>query len=183
MTAVLAILVQSAQTVAMLETFAFGACAVLVLLATDLAVRRLAHRPDERASGARMLQAARVLSLFLIARTLATACRTGDLGADVAWAAVFGLCGLVAFELALVAGMRLLQNGGAAAEVAGERCDVPAPEWAARATWRHLFATLPMLDFASVRSDAVYVVPGGDRDAFSLRELQGDDYDYLVPIG
>lgn len=82
----------------------------------------------------------------------------------------------------LVTAMFLLQQDGAAAAVAGERCDLPEAQWTARATWRHLFATLPMLDFASVRGDAVYVVPGGDREAFSLRELQGEGYDYLVPI-
>ena len=39
-----------------------------------------------------------------------------------------------------------------------------------------------MFPFASVRSDAVYVTPGGERLGFSLRELQGKGYEYLLPV-
>ena len=82
----------------------------------------------------------------------------------------------------LVSAMFLLPGGGASARLLGERCDLPESAWRTRATWRHLLATLPQLDFASVRSNAVYVTPGGERAAFALRELRGPGYDYLLPI-
>jgi len=82
----------------------------------------------------------------------------------------------------LVSALLLLPNGGAAADLAAERCDLPEATWQSRATWRHLFATVAMLPFASVRSDAIYITPGGDRLGFALRELQGEGYEYLVPV-
>ena len=82
----------------------------------------------------------------------------------------------------LVSAMFLLQGGGPSARLAGERCDLPERDWRRRATWRHLFATLPLLDFTSVRGDALALTPGGDRLAFSLRELRGEGYDYLLPV-
>ncbi|HZN38685.1 MAG TPA: hypothetical protein VFD82_07770 [Planctomycetota bacterium] len=82
----------------------------------------------------------------------------------------------------LVSALFLLAADGASAQTVGERCDLPEDEWRTRATWRHLFATLPLLDFASVRNAALYLTPGGDRAAFSLRELQGEGYDYLLRV-
>ena len=82
----------------------------------------------------------------------------------------------------LVSALFLLSGEGASATVAGDRCALPEDEWQTRATWRCLFETLGMLDFASVRSCALYVTPGGDRQAFSLRELRGEGYAYLVPV-
>ena len=82
----------------------------------------------------------------------------------------------------LVSALFLLAADRASARTVGERCDLPESEWRTRATWRHLFATLPLLDFASVRSAALYLTPGGDRAAFSLRELQGEGYDYLLRV-
>ncbi len=82
----------------------------------------------------------------------------------------------------LVSAMFLLPANGASARSVGERCDLPESTWQQRATWRQLLATLPLLDFASVRSDAVYVTPGGDRLGLSKRELAGEGYDYLLPI-
>jgi len=82
----------------------------------------------------------------------------------------------------LVSAMFLVPGTGASAGTLGERCDLPEATWRRRSTWRHLFATLPMLDFGSVRSDALYVTPGGERAAFSLRELRGDGNDYLLPV-
>lgn len=95
----------------MLETFGFGIGAVLALLLLDLGVRRLARRPDEQSPGRRILQAARVFGMFLLAGTLATACHAGvDTVADIAWMGMFGLTGLLAFELALGLGQRTLGN-------------------------------------------------------------------------
>lgn len=82
----------------------------------------------------------------------------------------------------LVSALFLLPANGASADTVGERCDLPEDEWRTRSTWRHLITTLPLLDFASVHSAALYLTPGGDRAAFSLRELQGDGYDYLLRV-
>ncbi|MBP8298917.1 MAG: hypothetical protein KA020_01020 [Planctomycetes bacterium] len=82
----------------------------------------------------------------------------------------------------LVSAMFLLPTGGPSALLAGERCDLPESTWQRRSTWLRLFETLAMFPFASVRSDAVYVTPGGERLGFSLRELQGKGYEYLLPV-
>lgn len=85
-------------------------------------------------------------------------------------------------DFVLVSLLFLLPTGSRAAVLAGERCDLPEAQWRRRATYRHLFETVAMLDFGSVREAAVYLIPGGARHAFSLRELQGDGYDYLLPV-
>ena len=51
-----------------------------------------------------------------------------------------------------------------------------------RGTFRTLFATIGELDFASVRAAAAYLTPGNEALAFSRRELEGDGYDYLLPL-
>jgi hypothetical protein len=82
----------------------------------------------------------------------------------------------------LVSAMFLLPGDGESARLVGDRCDLPESDWRLRATWRHLFATLPLLDAATVRGDAIAITPGSERLAFSLRELRGDGYDYLLPV-
>lgn len=82
----------------------------------------------------------------------------------------------------LVSALFLLPQGGASAQRIGERCDLPEAQWMQRRTFHRLFETLPQFDARSVRGNAVYVTPGGDRLGFSLRELQGEGYDYLLPI-
>ncbi|MBL8753454.1 MAG: hypothetical protein JNK15_09150 [Planctomycetes bacterium] len=82
----------------------------------------------------------------------------------------------------LVSAMFLLPEHEASAELVGAACDLPESDWRRRETFRRLVETLPQLDFASVRGSAAYVTPGGERLAFSLRELQGEGYDYLLRI-
>lgn len=100
----------------MWETTAYGAGTALVLITIDAILRALCKRPAETNPGRRLLQAARVLSLFLLAATVATSCRTtSGLAADVAWMGMFGLAGLLAFELAQAIGLRALRGLGPAA--------------------------------------------------------------------
>ena len=100
----------------MLETMAIGATAALVLLLLDLGLRRLLGHPDDGSPTQRLLVAARVVAMFLLAATLATSCRTGDaLADDVLWMLVFGGAGLAAFELALTLGLLPLRGLVAAA--------------------------------------------------------------------
>lgn len=87
-----------------------------------------------------------------------------------------------AMEYALVSAFFLMPRGSSADVLLGERCDLPEAQWMQRDAFSLLIAALPQLRFASVRSDAIYVVPGGLDLAFSLRELQGDGYEYLLPI-
>ena len=88
----------------------------------------------------------------------------------------------VANDQALVSLVFLLQDGGEAAALAGERCDLPEEQWRARDTFRHLLETVAMLPFASVAADAIYVIPGGLDLAFSRRELESADYEHLLPV-
>ncbi|MEQ1632493.1 MAG: DUF350 domain-containing protein [Planctomycetota bacterium] len=100
----------------MLETIGFGAIAALVLLLLDLGLRQLTRHPDTGTAAQRLLLAARVAAVFLLASTLASACRTGEsLQDDVLWATVFGIGGLAAFELALDLGLRPFRGVRAAA--------------------------------------------------------------------
>lgn len=64
----------------------------------------------------------------------------------------------------------------------GERCDIAESEYFTRATFVHLLGTLPRLNFASVASDAIYVVPGTRAAGLSTQELQSEGYEYLRPL-
>jgi len=64
----------------------------------------------------------------------------------------------------------------------GERADLPEASWFTRATFAHLIATVPMLNFANVQADAVYIVPGNDTDGLSDDDLHGEGYEYLKPL-
>lgn len=61
----------------------------------------------------------------------------------------------------------------------GERCDVPETSYFDRLTFRRLYGAIPALNFANVRSHAVYLVPGGGRAGISEAELDGEGYEYL----
>ena len=82
----------------------------------------------------------------------------------------------------LVSALFLLPVGGTSAERVGERCDLPESQWRTRRTWRNLIETPTQLDWSSVRSSAVYATPGDLESGFSLRELTGEGYEYLLPI-
>src|SRR5687767_8573455 len=95
----------------MVVTLAYGAGAAVALLTVDAIVQALCRRGDEATPGRRLLQSGRVLSLFLLAGTVATACPTGQsLCDDLIWMAVFGLAGMLALELAQALGFRALRG-------------------------------------------------------------------------
>jgi uncharacterized membrane protein YjfL (UPF0719 family) len=105
----------------MLVTMAFALPAVLVLLALDAALRGKAVTPDETNAGNRMLLAARVLSWFLLAGTLATGCRVDDASgspdvwATLGWMAVFGTAGVAGLVAARAVGFAVMPGLAAAA--------------------------------------------------------------------
>jgi hypothetical protein len=76
----------------------------------------------------------------------------------------------------------LLERGSNSDLTLGERCDLPESAWLTRATFAHLIATIPMLNFANVQSDAVYLIPGNDTDGLSDDDLHGEGYEYLEPL-
>jgi hypothetical protein len=88
----------------------------------------------------------------------------------------------VRLDHVLVTVLFLLPSRGRSARLVGERCDLPEDRWMQRGTFRTLFATVGELDFASVRAAAAYLTPGNEALAFSRRELEGDGYDYLLPL-
>ena len=76
----------------------------------------------------------------------------------------------------------LLERDSNSDVTVGERCDLPEANWFTRATFAHLIATVPMLNFANVQADAVYIVPGNDTDGLSDDDLHGEGYEYLKPL-
>src|SRR5438094_10488214 len=60
-----------------------------------------------------------------------------------------------------------------------ERCDVPKSEYWTRLTFGRLIATVPLLNFANVVADAVYLAPGTEEDGFSMEDIHGGGYEYL----
>jgi hypothetical protein len=83
----------------------------------------------------------------------------------------------------LVTMMFLVELGSNADQTLGERCDIPESAWHDRQTFARLIATPPLLNFANIQADAVYLVPGNDQDGLSEDDLAGPDYAYLKPLG
>jgi hypothetical protein len=73
----------------------------------------------------------------------------------------------------------LVEGGSNSDQTLAERCDVPESEYWTRLTFGRLIATIPMLNFANVEADAVYLAPGSEEDGFSMEDLHGGGYEYL----
>lgn len=65
----------------------------------------------------------------------------------------------------------------------GQRCDIREDHYHTRQTFAHLVATVPLLNFAYVQADAVYLLPGSDEDGLSEDDLADEGYNYLKPLG
>jgi hypothetical protein len=66
-------------------------------------------------------------------------------------------------------------------ETLGERCDIPEDDYFKAATFGRLVDSIPLMNFANVRADAVYVAPGGERDGISELELR-EGWEHLKPL-
>lgn len=88
-----------------------------------------------------------------------------------------GSAGAALFTMAF-----LLVKGQAADEVAAERCDVAEPDFFKRSVFEALVALPPQFNFATVRADAIYVVPGDDDDGLTPVELADEGWSYLRPL-
>jgi hypothetical protein len=73
----------------------------------------------------------------------------------------------------------LVEGGSNSDQTLAERCDIPESEWFTRITFGKLIATIPLLNFANVIADAVYMAPGSEEDGFSMEDLHGGGYEYL----
>jgi hypothetical protein len=73
----------------------------------------------------------------------------------------------------------LVEGGTNADRTLAERCDIPESEWFTRLTFGKLIATIPLLNFANVIADAVYMSPGSEEDGLSMEDLHGGGYEYL----
>ena len=76
----------------------------------------------------------------------------------------------------------LVERGSNSDVTLGERCDLPETVWWTRQTFAKLIATFPLLNFANVQADAVYLSPGSARDGLSMEDLHGGGYEYLHPL-
>jgi len=76
----------------------------------------------------------------------------------------------------------LVEEGSNSDLTLGERCDLPKEVWWTRQTFARLIGSFPLLNFANVEADAVYLVPGDDRDGLSMEDLHGEGYEYLHPL-
>lgn len=76
----------------------------------------------------------------------------------------------------------LVKKGSNSDLTLGARCDIAEPLYFARATFAQLIETMPMLNFASVAGDAVYMVPGPGGVGPSGEELRGEGYEYLKAL-
>lgn len=94
----------------MLVSLAFAVPAVLVLLAVDSMARRTGQATNV-ASSSRLVQAARLVSLFLLAGAISGGCRVADdAAASIGWMALFGFGGLLAIEIAQRLGLQALRG-------------------------------------------------------------------------
>jgi hypothetical protein len=76
----------------------------------------------------------------------------------------------------------LVEQGSNSDLTLGERCDLPESEYFTRQTFGKLMASFPLLNFANVQADAVYLMPGSEEDGFSKEDLFGGGYEYLKPL-
>jgi hypothetical protein len=73
----------------------------------------------------------------------------------------------------------LVEAGTNSDRTLAERCDVPESEYWTRLTLGRLIATIPLLNFANVAADAVYMAPGSEEDGLSMEDIHGGGYEYL----
>lgn len=82
-------------------------------------------------------------------------------------------------EHMFVSVLLLLVKGGSSDAFICERCRIPDESMWKRATFMYLLDGISMLNFSTVRGDAIYVRPGLSAGAVSEEELGEDHYDYL----
>jgi hypothetical protein len=81
------------------------------------------------------------------------------------------------FTIALL----LVQGTPAEREIA-KLCDVPEGQLWKRSTFERILKGLPRVNFASVKSDVLYLIPGDDRWGLTAADLEHTKFEYLREI-
>ncbi len=103
----------------MLAGLAYARPTLLVLLLADRAIQRALDHRAGASPAARVVDAAQVFAVFLLAIALAAACvADAPIGTNVQWLLLHGGVALLALELATWLGVRLLARGAVRGEVA-----------------------------------------------------------------
>ena len=87
-----------------------------------------------------------------------------------------------AFDVLFVSLIFLVIAGSNSDITLGDYCDIPESQYFTKATFKKLLQVIPMLNFAGVKSDAVYAVLGDEDGGISMRDLQDEGYSYLEAI-
>jgi hypothetical protein len=82
----------------------------------------------------------------------------------------------------LVTAVFLVERHSNSDETLGEVCDMQEANYFTRDTFFMLLGAVTELNFASVRSDAIYVVPGPGTEGFSMETLMSLEFDYLKQL-
>lgn len=77
----------------------------------------------------------------------------------------------------------LLVQGTLADQQIAARCTIPPGQLWQRWVFERLLQGLPLINFAGVKSDVIYVIPGDDRWALTAQDLAEPKFNYLRPIG
>lgn len=77
----------------------------------------------------------------------------------------------------------LLVQGTPADRQLAARCNIPQAQLWQRWVFERLLQGAPLINFASVKSDGIYVIPGDDRWALTAQDLADPKFNYLRPIG
>lgn len=63
------------------------------------------------------------------------------------------------------------------------RCNIPQSNLWRRDVFVYLLQGIRLFNFASIRSDVVYMIPNQDDYGFTAEDLQADKFKYLRPVG
>ncbi len=77
----------------------------------------------------------------------------------------------------------LLVQGTPADRAVQSRCNIPEPQLWQRWVFERLLQGIPLINFAAVKSDVIYVIPGDDHWALTAQDLAEPKFNYLRPIG
>jgi hypothetical protein len=82
----------------------------------------------------------------------------------------------------LVTAVFLVERHSNSDETLGEVCDMQEANYFTRDTFFMFLGAVTELNFASVRSDALYVVPGPGTEGFSMETLMSLEFNYLKQL-
>jgi hypothetical protein len=77
----------------------------------------------------------------------------------------------------------LLVHGTPTDRQMAARCNIPQGQLWQRWVFERMLQGVPLLNFASVKSDVIYVIPGDDKWALTAQDLAEPKFNYLRPIG